>query len=325
MNNKDIEQDNLLAQDLLAQIESLQEEVSELQALYDTTVEHSTVMENHLDTLRHRMKSYLSPQLYRALNTEDSQVIQELDEHRRVKLVVYFSDIVGFSKLTDSIEPEFLSQILNSYLTKMSEIALKYGGTVDKFVGDAVMVFFGAPDFKDDVTHARQCVGMALEMREALYELCVEWKTKGLELNLAVRAGINFGFCTVGNFGSHMRMDYTIIGGAVNLAARLESLALPDHIYISNDLYNLIEDFVYAKFVGNKHVKGIHETVDVWDLISLKNEENFISPYCHISKESVGLNPVNIALDQLTIEQYTELKRALLKLLIRLSTATNPV
>ncbi len=132
-------------------ISELEDELSDTQVLYETTMEHGTSLENELMTqndrmadLQSKMRKYLSPQLFQALvgGTADA----DTKSHERVKLTIYFSDIVGFTDLTDSVEPELLSSVLNSYLTRMSEIALHYGGTIDKFVGDAVMVFFGAPE-----------------------------------------------------------------------------------------------------------------------------------------------------------------------------------
>ncbi|NET73843.1 MAG: adenylate/guanylate cyclase domain-containing protein, partial [Sphaerospermopsis sp. SIO1G2] len=232
---------------LQAQIQELQVELEDMQLLYETTMEHGTSLENELvrqneqiTALQGKMRKYLSPQLYQALVGGAAEA--NTKSHKRTKLTVYFSDMVGFSSLTDAIEPELLSEVLNTYLTRMSEIALHYGGTIDKFVGDAVMVFFGAPEPMNDAEQARRAVQMALDMRQALYELREVWKKKGITRLLQIRAGINTGICTVGNFGSEHRMDYTIIGGQVNIAARLESAAHADGIYISSATYALVED-----------------------------------------------------------------------------------
>src|SRR5689334_3512112 len=158
---------------LRERVSELESELSDMQLLYETTMQHGTALEDQLmiqnelmEALQNKMRKYLSPQLYQALlggKTEAS-----ITGHTRVRLTIYFSDMIGFSDLTDSIEPELLSDVLNTYLTRMSEIALTHGGTIDKFIGDAMMVFFGAPEFLDDVEHARRCVRMALEMRTEL-------------------------------------------------------------------------------------------------------------------------------------------------------------
>jgi adenylate cyclase len=290
---------------LLKQIAELESDIADLQILYETTMEHGTSLENELmlqnqrmELLQNQMRKYLSPQLYQALlgGTADTGT----SIHRRTRLTIYFSDMVGFSELTDTIEPELLSDVLNSYLTRMSEIALTHGGTIDKFIGDAMMVFFGAPEFLDDAEQARRCVRMALEMRTELEHLRQEWRLKGISSALRVRAGINTGYCTVGNFGSEHRMDYTIIGGQVNLAARLQAVAPPDSVYVSSTTYTLVEDMVEARHVGPLQVKGIHAPVDVWELLGLRSDAHTGSSYLDIQDgrmrmQALDLDPVHLS------------------------------
>jgi class 3 adenylate cyclase len=268
------------------------------------------------------MRKYLSPQLFQALvgGTADTNT----KAHKRIKLTIYFSDIVGFTNITDTVEPELLSDILNSYLTRMSEIALQYGGTIDKFVGDAVMVFFGAPEPMPPHEQATRSVRMAIEMREALYQLRTQWRIKGITQDLQVRAGINTGICTVGNFGSENRMDYTIIGGQVNLAARLQAAAPPDSIYISSKTYSLVEELVTANFVGPMQVKGIHAPIDVWELVNIAHENRPPSPYLTITGEHLRLKEVDINTTTLSHEQRYALQKALSQALVYLSTEAKP-
>lgn len=314
-------------QKLQARVTELESEIADLQVLYETTMEHGTSLENELvdqngrmEELQSKMRKFLSPQLFAALvgGTADAST----KAHNRVKLTIYFSDIVGFTDLTDTTEPELLSAVLNSYLTRMSEIALKYGGTIDKFVGDAVMVFFGAPEFEDDVSHAQRCVQMALEMREALHQLRPDWKRKGISRELQVRAGINTGFCTVGNFGSDNRMDYTIIGGQVNLASRLQSAAPKDGIYISKATYSLIEDFVTTKYVGAKQVKGIHEPVEIWELTGLADGNQEPSPYITVNGNNLKLSELDIDLTTLSDEERKVIQKALSRAMVQLSSSS---
>ena len=301
---------------LKQQIVKLQMELDDLQLLYETTMEHGTSLENELilqneriTELQGKMRKYLSPQLYQAL--VGGQADTSTTFHKRTKLTVYFSDIVGFSSLTDSIEPELLSEVLNTYLTRMSEIALKYGGTIDKFIGDAVMVFFGAPEPMDDTEQAKLAVQMALDMRQALYELREGWKRKGINRLLQIRAGINTGICTVGNFGSEHRMDYTIVGGQVNIAARLESAADADGIYISSQTYALVEDVVEAKYIGPTQMKGIHEPVIIWELIGMRENSSAVQEFLNIDGTAMTLNPIEIDLTTLSEEKRDAIRRAL--------------
>ena len=131
----------------------------------------------------------------------------------------------------------------------MSKISIKWGGTIDKFIGDAIMIFFGDPISKGVNLDAINCVSMALEMLEKLEELRQGWRKKGLALPLNARIGIHTGICTVGNFGSEDRLDYTVIGNGVNLASRLESNANPNTILVSEDTFLLIKDEIHLSLI----------------------------------------------------------------------------
>ncbi len=140
------------------------------------------------------------------------------------------------------MEPERLSFFMNTYLSEMSNIALQYGGTIDKFIGDAILVFFGDPETEGDRNDALRCARMAVRMRERVKELESVWHENGISKPLKVRMGINTGFCTVGNFGSDHRLEYTVLGGPVNLASRLQTAAEADTILMSEATHVLIED-----------------------------------------------------------------------------------
>src|SRR6202008_3444491 len=129
---------------------------------------------------------------------------------------------------------------LNHYLTEMSQIALSYGATIDKYVGDAIVIFFGDPETRGVNEDALACVEMAIAMRKRMLKLKDVWRASGTEKPLQCRIGINTGYCTVGNFGSEDRMEYTIIGGGVNLASRLEAAATPGGILISYETYSRV-------------------------------------------------------------------------------------
>ena len=134
-----------------------------------------------------------------------------------------------------------MTDLLNNYLDEMSHIALRHGATIDKFIGDAVVAFFGDPELKGAKEDALACVAMALEMRSRIEELRKDWSSRGVAEPFHIRMGINTGFCTVGNFGSLDRMDYTIIGSQVNLTSRLELAADVDQILISYETYGARE------------------------------------------------------------------------------------
>jgi class 3 adenylate cyclase len=152
----------------------------------------------------------------------------------------------------------------------MSQIALERGATIDKYVGDSIMAFFGDPESKGVKEDAIACVRMAIAMQRRMRELYSEWLDMGLERPFQLRIGINTGYCTVGNFGSEDRMDYTIIGNEVNLAARLESLAEVGGILMAHETHSLVKDTVMAEEGDTLTVKGFAKPVPTFNLLALK-------------------------------------------------------
>src|SRR5262249_46027476 len=146
-----------------------------------------------------KIAKYLSPQIYKSIFSGQKEVAIATE---RKKLTIFFSDIKDFTATTERLQPEELTALLNEYLTEMSAIALKHGGTLDKFIGDAMLVFFGDPETKGFEEDAKACMRMALDMQRRLLQLNAEWRRRGIENPFRVRMGINTGFCNVGNFGS---------------------------------------------------------------------------------------------------------------------------
>ena len=210
-----------------------------------------------LASLSMKISRYLSPQIYKSIFSGQKDVTI----HTEQKLTIFFSDIKDFTATTERLQPEQITQLLNEYFTEMSSIALAHGGTVDKFVGDAMLVFFGDPETKGDAEDARACLRMAVEMQHSIASLNAKWRNNGIEYPFRVRMGINTGFCNVGNFGSNDRMDYTIIGAEANLAARLQSIAEPGQIVISYETYALVRDTVVARALPPITMKGISREV----------------------------------------------------------------
>ena len=162
------------------------------------------------------------------------------------------------------MEPERIASVINSYLAEMASIALDCGGTIDKFIGDAVLVFFGDPESDGEIEDALKCVEMALRMRERVAELQHFWREQGVPKEMQIRMGIATGFCTVGNFGSEQRLDYTALGRPVNLASRLEGLADPNSIFIDQNTYNLIHEHVSCETVDQITPKGMARSIKVY-------------------------------------------------------------
>ena len=196
------------------------------------------------------------------LDTADSGESEAEVQTERKKLTVFFSDIKDFTATTEEMEPEDMTYLLNDYLTKMTEIALEFGGTIDKYIGDAVMVFFGDPETKGIKQDALAAVRMAIAMQRRMVDLRAKWADMGFRFPFHIRCGINTGYCNVGNFGSEQRIDYTIIGGQVNLAARLEAICEPDGVTISHETYSLVRDEIEADPMEPIQVKGIKDPVE---------------------------------------------------------------
>ena len=211
-----------------------------------------------LATLSLKISRYISPQVYKSIFSGEKDVTIHTE---RKKLTIFFSDIQNFTATTERLQPELITQLLNEYFTEMSGIAHEHGGTIDKFIGDAMLIFFGDPETRGDRADAQACVRMAWSMQRRLVELNAKWRAAGIEQPFKSRMGINSGYCNVGNFGSSDRMDYTIIGAEANLAARLQSIAEPGGIVISYETFALVSDVIVAHPLPPITMKGISREV----------------------------------------------------------------
>jgi adenylate cyclase len=211
-----------------------------------------------LAALSLKISRYIPPQIYKSIFSGQKDVTIHTE---RKKLTIFFSDIQNFTATTERLQPEQITQLLNEYFTEMSAIAHEHGGTIDKFIGDAMLIFFGDPETKGDRADAQACVRMAWAMQRRLLELNAKWRASGVEQPFKARMGINSGYCNVGNFGSTDRMDYTIIGAEANLAARLQSTAEPGGIVLSYETYALVSDVVAAHPMQAITMKGISREV----------------------------------------------------------------
>ncbi|MEL0167567.1 MAG: adenylate/guanylate cyclase domain-containing protein [Pseudomonadaceae bacterium] len=215
------------------------------------------------------LSKYLSPQVWESIFSGKRSAKLET---RRKKLTVFFSDIRGFTELAEELEAEALTDLLNNYLDEMSRIALQYGGTIDKFVGDCVMVFFGDPKTRGAKQDAEAAVSMAIAMRKHMKVLRQQWRSRGITKPLEIRMGLSTGYCTVGNFGTATRMDYTIIGREVNLASRLEGAADAGEILISHETYSLVKELIMCRDKGQISVKGFSRPVQIYEVVGLRRE-----------------------------------------------------
>ena len=240
-----------------------------------------------LEDLSTKLSHYLSPQVYESIFSGERDMAISTD---RKKLTVFFSDIKDFTATTEDLEPEELTFLLNDYLTEMSEIALEYGATIDKFIGDAMLLFFGDPASLGVKEDALACVKMAIDMQRRMVELRAKWGDLGHERPIHMRIGINTGYCNVGNFGSEERMDYTIIGGEVNLAARLEGIAEPDGIMLANETYSLVRQEIDAEEQKPIQVKGISRKVRPYAVQGIFDDLDADSEFIRAENEAMRLH-----------------------------------
>ena len=210
-----------------------------------------------------RLKRFLSPQLAEAIVSSGDEKI--LESHRR-EITVVFCDLRGFTAFSDSAEPEEVMGVLREYHAAMGKLIFQFEGTLERFAGDGLMVFFNDPVPCPDP--AARAVRMAVEMRRGVGELAGAWRKRGHELGFGV--GIALGYATLGKVGFEGRLDYGAIGPVTNLASRLCDEARGGQILVSQRVYAAVEDLVQAEPAGEFSLKGFHRPVPSYNVLGVK-------------------------------------------------------
>ena len=239
------------------------------QELMKAVLDHADSQKQKVEEISQKLGKYLPPQIHNAFFSGNYDTVIDT---RRKKLTIFFSDIKNFTSTSEGLQPEDLTKYLNEYFSEMTAIALKYGATIDKYIGDAMMVFFGDPESQGEREDARACVEMALMMQERMRDLQKKWRDQGFADPFQVRIGINTGYCNVGNFGSDQRLTYTIIGGEVNVAQRLEANAEANGILMSYETYAHAQDMIQVKERDSIKMKGISREIKVFSVIERKDQ-----------------------------------------------------
>lgn len=235
---------------LYARLESVNED------LQNQVDEQVSLLEHTL-----QLRRYLSPQIADSIIAGTGG----LGEARRAELSVVFIDIRGFTALSEDLEPEEMTTTLNQFLTAMTEIVFDHEGTLDKYVGDAIMVFFNDPVPQED--HAERAVSMALEMQRGVADLSAQLGRAAMA-QITAGVGISTGYVTVGSIGSPNRMDYTVIGNHVNLASRLADDAAPGEILITQRTHALLpQGMVQVEHAGERDLKGVHRPIQLYRIV----------------------------------------------------------
>lgn len=212
--------------------------------------------------IRSVFQRYVSPEIVEEMlqrNDEDYFKVQ------RKMLSVLFSDLRGFTSMSENLEPELVVEFLNEHFENMAKIILKFGGMIDKIVGDQIMAVFGTIGNGEHVANALKA---ALEMQKKHEELLIKWKKKGIDCGLGV--GINSGDVLVGNIGCDLKSDYTVIGDKVNVASRLCSEAERGEVLVSKDSYNLVRDIFVFESKGDLSLKGKQKKINVYNVLKLR-------------------------------------------------------
>jgi class 3 adenylate cyclase/CheY-like chemotaxis protein len=248
--------------------------------LHDTVYEQAAELEAWNQTLEKRveqqlielerigkLKRFLSPQLAQLVVSRDEEKL--LESHRR-EITVVFCDLRGFTAFSETGEPEEVMEVLRSYHSAMGDLIFLFEGTLERFAGDGLMVFFNDPIPCADP--AARAVKMAVAMRECAAGMIEKWHKRGYRLDFGV--GIAQGYATLGKIGFEGRYDYGAIGNVTNLASRLSDEALPGQILISQQVHAAVEDLVEVEPLGELSLKGLHRPVSVHNVIRLKNLNN---------------------------------------------------
>jgi class 3 adenylate cyclase len=276
---------------------SLSVELERQKGIVQAAKEEAEKQQQLLQKASDRLSKYLSPQICEQIFSD-----VEFDTGTgRKKLTIFFSDIVNFTSITESMEAEELSGFLNFYLTNMCEIALKYGGTIDKFIGDSVMIFFGDPQSQGLEKDALACCNMGLEMLAFVEKNEELFKEKfNFPEKLEIRIGVHSGVCSVGNFGSDQRLDYTVIGRAVNVAARLEQAAPNNSMLFSNSTKSLLGDTFQVSDSIEVKAKGIDRPIIGYILTNQVSKRSLVT----VKEEGISLKFDPSIVDKKEVDKF---------------------
>ena len=248
------------------------------EGLMKAVLEDAERKKEETERLSVNLAKYLPPQVHEAIFSGEFDT--GITTKRR-KLTIFFSDISNFTSTSEGLQPEDLTRYLNEYFSEMTDIALDHGATIDKYIGDAMMVFFGDPDSKGEQEDARACVKMALKMRDKISDLQDKWQRQGFADPFVIRMGMNTGYCNVGNFGSDQRLTYTIIGSEVNVAQRLEASAQPGGILMSYETYAHAQDLIEVEQLNSISMKGVKREIKVFSVLNKIRQGNNIKESSH--------------------------------------------
>jgi adenylate cyclase len=253
-----IRMDNHFDQDDLQLLQTIS---SQMALIIEQTSLNEQIREEEM--MRNRLERFHSPQVIEMILKGGQETKDNIMEPKDLTATILFADIIGFTHLSEKMPPREINMILNRFFSRMTDIIFEFDGTLDKYIGDALMAVFGAPMEKEG--DAERAILAALKMRR---ELAIMMDTTVAENRFDIRIGINTGRVVAGNIGSPRRMDYTVIGDPVNLAQRLESIAEPNQILIGQETYNYVRGKFKIEKIGEKRVKGKAKEIMTYEVLS---------------------------------------------------------
>jgi adenylate cyclase len=215
------------------------------------------------ERMRSRLERFHSPQVIEMILKGGQETKDNIMDPKDLTATILFADIIGFTHLSEKMPPREINMILNRFFSRMTDIIFEFDGTLDKYIGDALMAVFGAPMEKEN--DSERAILAALKMRR---ELAAMMEKTPSESRFDIRIGINTGRVMAGNIGSPRRMDYTVIGDPVNIAQRLESIAQPNQILIGQETYNHVMGKFKIKNIGERRVKGKEKEITAYEVIN---------------------------------------------------------
>ncbi|MFZ2553056.1 adenylate/guanylate cyclase domain-containing protein [Psychrobacter urativorans] len=283
---------------------------------YNTTAKQATGQAKTMLSIINKLTLFIPLQVWQPIVKENKPV--SID-NKRAKLSIMFSDIAGFTELSDSLSADNLAEILNTYMQCMTAIAHKHEAVLDKFIGDGMVCFFGEPSSRGTRQDALDCVAMAIDMRREMRSLRQKWRLMGFE-GLYVRIGITTGYCHVGNFGSDNRLSYTVIGREANLAARLEVMAGKGEILISRPTHDYVCHDYECEYVGAFQLKGFNKEIETWQVLDPSANEDQLSKW--VDHTLPGFN-LHLNFKDMQDEDYQEIRSRLNFALERIERESN--
>lgn len=234
--------------------------------LHDAEVEHlrrQQALTTTIERQKAELSRFLSPQIATLISSDDGEAL--LAGHRRL-ITVAFCDLRGFTSFAESADPEELLGVLGEYHRMLGEAIIEYGGTLEHFAGDGVMIFFNDPVPQDD--HVARAIRMALAMRDRFQDLSSQWRKRGYDLGFG--AGIAVGYATLGRIGFEGRHDYGAIGNVVIMASRISSQAAADQVLLHQRGYAMVEDLFDVEPVAELTLKGISRPVQTVNVLAAR-------------------------------------------------------